>query len=220
MKRIIHLTLFFLILSASINVFAQHKLQPGFNPKEYVSLFSLFYFDSSIPDSNLRKTTADPYTKLYRSPEVGLKNQWSLYLSKDSVAVISIRGTIGDKVSWLANFYAAMIPAIGSLHLNDSTDFRYKLSSDSMATVHVGWTVSMASMAPDIVSRIKDLYQKGVKDVFIFGHSQEAPLLFCYAPTCIICSRMANYRKIFNLKLIAVPRLNQAICIMLTTMKT
>ncbi|ULT45624.1 hypothetical protein KRR40_21705 [Niabella defluvii] len=142
-----------LLLTGSYSLQAQTKLKPGFDVKEYITLFSLFYFGSSIPDSNLRKTAKDPFSRLYRSPEVGLKNQWSLYLREDNVAAISIRGTIGDKVSWLANFYAAMIPATGSLHMNDSTEFRYRLSADKQATVHVGWTVSLASMAPDIVEK-------------------------------------------------------------------
>lgn len=157
---------------------AQTKLKPGFDAKEYTRLFSLFYFGSSIADSNLRKTVKDPYSRLYRSPEVGLKNQWSLYLNTDNTAVISIRGTIGDQVSWLANFYAAMIPAAGSLHLNDSTEFKYKLSSDEQATVHVGWTVALASMAPDIVEKLQELYKKGTRDVYIFGHSQGAAIAF------------------------------------------
>ncbi|WP_346236446.1 lipase family protein [Niabella insulamsoli] len=175
--RTFYFTLFFVCAFAN-NSNAQSKLKPGFDAKEYLSLFSLFYFGSSIPDSNLRKTVADPFKRLYRSPEVGLKNQWSLYLSNENAAVISIRGTIGDKVSWLANFYAAMIPAIGSLHMNDSTQFNYKLSADSMATVHVGWTVSMASMAPDIVQKIKELRAKDVTDFYIFGHSQGGAIAF------------------------------------------
>ncbi|MFT4093132.1 MAG: lipase family protein [Niabella sp.] len=157
---------------------AQHKIQPGFDAKEYLSLFSLFSYGSSIPDSNERKTQQDPYQRLYRSPEVGLKNQWSLYLRNDRVAAISIRGTVGDNISWAANFYAAMIPATGSLRLNDSTLFRYRLSNDQKASVHVGWTVGLASMAPDIVSRIKDLYNKGVRDIYIFGHSQGGAIAF------------------------------------------
>lgn len=167
-----------LLLTGSYSLQAQTKLKPGFDVKEYITLFSLFYFGSSIPDSNLRKTAKDPFSRLYRSPEVGLKNQWSLYLREDNVAAISIRGTIGDKVSWLANFYAAMIPATGSLHMNDSTEFRYRLSADKQATVHVGWTVSLASMAPDIVEKIQDLHQKGVRDIYIFGHSQGAAIAF------------------------------------------
>ncbi len=167
-----------LLLSGSTLLQAQTKLKPGFDVNEYISLFSLFYFGNSIPDSNLRKTTKDPYSRLYRSPEVGLKNQWSLYLRTDNTAAISIRGTIGDKLSWLANFYAAMIPATGSLQMNDSTEFNYKFSSDEQATVHVGWTVSLAAMAPDMVEKIQDLYQKGVRDIYIFGHSQGAAIAF------------------------------------------
>jgi hypothetical protein len=35
---------------------------------------------------------------------MGLKYRWDLWISKDSIAVISVRGTTLDPVSWLANF--------------------------------------------------------------------------------------------------------------------
>lgn len=172
------LTALYLLLATHSLLLAQNKLQPGFDAKEYISLLSLGFYGSSIADTTARKTEKEPYSKLYISPEVGLKNQWWLYLRNDSVAVICIRGTIGDNLSWAANFYAAMIPASGSLILNDSTNFKYKLSADDQAAVHVGWTVAMASMAPDIVSKIKELYAKGVKDIYILGHSQGGAIAF------------------------------------------
>ncbi len=161
-----------------LNLRAQHKLQPGFDAKEYISLLSLGFYGNSIADSNERKTKKDVYNRLYVSPEVGLKNQWTLYLRNDSVAVIAVRGTVGHMLSWVANFYAAMIPAVGSLRMNDSTVFGYRLAADSLAAVHVGWTVGLASMAPDIVNKIKDLYGKGVKDIFLLGHSQGGAITF------------------------------------------
>lgn len=173
-----NIAIFFLLLTASTQADAQNKLQPGFDAKEYISLLSLGFYGNSIADSNERKNRRDIYTKEYTSPEVGLKNQWSLYLRNDNVAVIAVRGTVGDMVSWAANFYAAMIPATGTLHLNDSTAFRYKLSADTLAAVHVGWTVALASMAPDIVSKVKDVYSKGVRNIYLIGHSQGGAITF------------------------------------------
>lgn len=167
-----------ILLPICTKTLAQAKLQPGFDAKEYASLLSLAFYGNGIPDSNERKTGKDIYTRQYTSPEVGLKNQWSLYLRNDNVAVIDIRGTVGDMLSWTANFYAAMIPASGTLQLNDSTSFRYRLSADTLAAVHVGWTVALASMAPDIVAKIKEVYARGIRDICLIGHSQGGAITF------------------------------------------
>lgn len=158
---------------------SQQILKPGFDAREYAELLSLAFYSSSIPDSVIRKTVEDPYRLQYRSPEVGLLNRWSLFLRKDNVASINIRGTIGQSTSWLANFYAAMIPATGNLDINDSTHFEYQLSRDPKAMVHVGWTISLAHLAPDILSKIQALYKdKHVKEFLLFGHSQGAGINF------------------------------------------
>ncbi|MFT3901811.1 MAG: lipase family protein [Niabella sp.] len=154
------------------------KIAPGFDAKEYISLFSLETFGNSIADSNLRKTQKDVYERVYRSPEVGLKNRWAFYRRNDDVGVISIRGTVPDAKSWLANFYMAMVPAIGSLQLNDSTVFHYKLANDSGAAVHAGWTVALGFMAPDVQRLITEQYAKGVKEYYIFGHSQGGAIAY------------------------------------------
>lgn len=154
-------------------------IQPGFDPREYSQLLSLAFYSSSIPDSVARLTSHDPYHLEYRSPEVGLKNRWTLYLREDGVGVIDIRGTVGDKASWLANFYAAMIPATGSLQINDSTQFAYQLSADPKANVHTGWTVALAHLGPDVLSKIHHYYStKKIQSFLIFGHSQGGAIAY------------------------------------------
>jgi len=114
---------------------------------------------------------------------MGLENRWEMWLRKDqSVAVISIRGTTIQSVSWLANFYAAMIPASGTMQLNASTSFQYSLAADTTSYVHVGWTFAVAYIAPDIVKKIKEYYRQGVKQFIIVGHSQGAALAFLLRP--------------------------------------
>ena len=135
-------------------VSAQNKLQPGFDGTEYANLLSLTFHRSSIADSILRKTVKDPYKMEYRSVEAGLQNCWTLYLRDDNVAVIDLRGTVNHLPSWLANFYAAMIPATGTLQLNDSTKFDYQLANDPKAMVHAGWTIAIGHLAPDIIKKI------------------------------------------------------------------
>src|ERR1700754_4210184 len=140
----------FLLFCAPFFVGAQNKLQPGFNGKEYGESLSLFFFGSSIPDSAERVKAEDPYHLDYRSKELGLRNNWSFYLRNDNVGAINIRGTVPATSSWRENGYSTMIAATGSLQLNHSTVFAYKLSTDPRATVHTGWTIALAFLAPEI----------------------------------------------------------------------
>lgn len=154
---------------------AQH-LQPGFDPKEMAGLLQLAGHGGD--SSDLHKST-EGFTLLYTSPEVGFYNRWQLWKRSDGVGVIQIRGTIMKVESWLANFYAAMIPAKGSLQLTDSTRFDYQLAADTAtAYVHVGWTMALGFMAPDIVAHIKELYAEGVKEFIVSGYSQGAGIAF------------------------------------------
>lgn len=159
---------------------AQSILKPGFDIQEYLEMLRI---TGKINDTLLSKEkTPAPlqYQLVYRSPEVGLLNQWDMWIRKDEkVAVISLRGTVGAAASWLENFYAAMVPATGQLQLNDSTaSFQYKLAENPAATVHVGWLIGIAHMAPSIAEYIKTYRQKGIKDFVIVGHSQGGALCF------------------------------------------
>jgi len=173
MKKIsLAVTLIFLYSVA----FAQ-SLQPGFNGSEYTDMLSINfqYFDSAV--INPKIPIPVNYTVAYRSPSVGLMNRWNMWYRNDNkVAVISIRGTVAELPSWLENYYAAMIPATGSLQLNDSTVFNYQLASDNKAHVHVGWVTGLAHLAPTITAQIKIAWQKGIHEFIIIGHSQGGAL--------------------------------------------
>lgn len=173
------ITFISLILSISMIAGAQIKLQPGFDPKEYADLLSLAFHSSSIPDSMERLKTKDRYQQIYRSPEMGLLNRWTLYLRDDNTGIIDIRGTVNKTTSWLANFYAPMIPATGSLQLNDSTVFYYQLADNREAAVHAGWTISLGHMAPGIINKINELYkEKGTREFIVSGHSQGGAIAY------------------------------------------
>lgn len=154
------------------------QLKPGFDAEEYIGLFSLTPEGSMMPDRAEKRHIDSIYKFKYQSPEVGFNNQWSYYVRNDQVGIITIRGTVGNKESWLANFYAAMIPAMGTLQISDTTKFGYKLSRDTNANVHVGWTVGMAFLAPDIVRMVNDQYAKGIRSFLIFGHSQGGAIAY------------------------------------------
>lgn len=183
-----HCILFILSFLFS-SVIKAEKLQAGYNPKEYIELLSyqlkqVKHNDALYPDS----VQMHHYRNVYTSPEVGLQNQWSLWGSNDSIAVIKIRGTIGTSESWLANLYAGMIPAKGFLILAPGDTFNYHFASNDLAAVHAGWTLSTAYLIRDMLPRIDSCYKSGIKDFIITGHSQGGAIAY------LITSLLYYYR--------------------------
>lgn len=171
-----------LLLLVSISVTLRSNaqtLQPGFNAAEYLEMLRIV---AQQMDTSHRGTVPRPeqYTREYRSTPTALDNRWDLWLDHDrKTMVVSLRGTTLAAESWLENFYSAMVPAKGSLQLNDSTTFHYKLSNDPKATVHIGWTLGLALMAPDIIGKIKEYHQRyQIKQLVVLGHSQGGALAF------------------------------------------
>ncbi|MCF3107828.1 lipase family protein [Niabella sp. CC-SYL272] len=168
----------FALLLLLARVTSAQQFGPEFNVKEYADFLSMAFYESSIPDKVQREQQKEPYKLVYKSPEVGMKNLWWLYTNEQNQAVINIRGTVGDMVSWLENYYCPMIPATGSLQLDPATRFDYKLAESKDAYVHAGWAIGMAYLVRDMTPKIKELYEKGVRDFFIFGHSQGGALSY------------------------------------------
>jgi len=162
----------FIIFSLS----GQH-LKPGFDKSECIEMLKI---GAKFGDSAYQRKIPDPqeYKKLYRSPVMGLDNCWDLWTNDNGIAVISIRGTTSKAESWLANFYAAMVPAKGELHLSDSFDFKYALASNPRAAIHIGWLVCTAYLSRDILPKIDSLYKSGTREFIITGHSQGGALSF------------------------------------------
>ena len=103
------LALFSVLLLLPADCFLQ-GLEPGFDKAEYRELLKV---STRQGDSlyNPELPAPEYFQRRYRSEEMGLDNRWELWLSKDNVAAISIRGTTMQTDSWLENFYAAMVPA-------------------------------------------------------------------------------------------------------------
>ncbi len=185
----------FPILFLAIQGFSQ-SLKTGFDSKEYNDLLvlaELQYFN--------KDTVISHYTLEYRSPEMGLKNKWDLWLRDDHVGIISIRGTVQDLSSWLANFYSVMVPAKGSIQVNDSSIFNYQFAENPLAAVHAGWTIGMAHLGPDIVQKISQLYsEKQVRDFIIFGHSQGGALAFLATSHLYYLQKKGDLPKDFSFK--------------------
>ncbi|MES2779197.1 MAG: lipase family protein [Bacteroidota bacterium] len=167
----------FLLLLITQTAFAQN-LKPGFDKNEYTEFLRITVeqFDS-VYQSKFEKPKQ--YQMVYRSKVIGMDNRWELWWNEqDKVALISLRGTTLETISWIENFYAAMVPATGIMKLNDSTSFSYKLAENDRAAVHVGWLTGMAYIATDLMPHLDSCIQKGVTQFIVSGHSQGGALTF------------------------------------------
>lgn len=171
------IALFLFLLSQ--NLYAQ-PLRPGFEKAEYRDMVCIVARGVDTPWTQVKVQLPEPgsFKLAYRSPTVGLENQWDFWRNPDGRAVVCVRGTTPDPVSWLANFYAALAPASGSIQISNSFVFNYKLAENPRAAVHVGWLIAMACMQEDIVEKINAAYREGVKDIFLTGHSQGGAITY------------------------------------------
>lgn len=158
---------------------AQQSLKPGFDAGEFLTLLQITARQTDTPWTKVQLPYPEGFNLDYRSEVTGLDNRWDLwYHPQRKLAVISLRATINTSTSWLANLYAGMLPATGSIQTDSVNTFHYKLADDSMAYVHAGWLLALAYMAPAITEKIKEYIDKGVKDYIIVGHSQGGALAF------------------------------------------
>lgn len=170
--RILSFCLFSLLSFVS----AAQKLQPGFDKAEYLRLM---YISAQFGDSAYGATLRPVAAKmLYRSPVTGFDNCWELWKDSTGAIVISIRGTTPQQLSWLANLYAAMVPATGTMILSPKDTFRYALAADSNAAVHVGWLAATGFMAKDVLEKLHACIDTGHKNFLIMGHSQGGAIAY------------------------------------------
>ena len=166
---------FLLVTLLSVSTFAQFK--EGFDKREAMDMIAIcnsFTFQEVFGDD--KAIIPKSYKKVYESEAIGLDNKWQL-LQNDKYAVINVRGSTADPLSWLANIYSAMIPANGTITLPNGHRVDYYLSDNPKANVHSGWTLAMVFLSEDIVSKIKQLNQEGVYNFIITGHSQGAAIV-------------------------------------------
>ncbi len=167
------LLLLVFLLSISINTFAQFA--NGFDKQEVKSLIALCnsYTFEDLYQSDSRILPKD-YSKVFTSEVIGMDNRFQVY-EKNKVGVINFRGSTDKMSSWVENIYSAMIPAIGTIQLNE-LDIPYRFATDSSANVHSGYALAVLTMSPTILEQIKLLNNKGIYHILITGHSQGGAL--------------------------------------------
>ncbi len=177
-KRIGMALLFVVIAGAA----SAQQLRPGFDKQEYIETLKI----NQKAHIALDKWTepgevAEPeyYAFVYRSDRVAFDNIWDLWIHKSRpVAVIAVQGSIPTAASFLANLYAAMVPAIGELQLKADFRFPYHLADHPQAAVHVGWLISMGFLSASVEQKIDSCYKSGIKDFILTGHSQGAGITY------------------------------------------
>jgi hypothetical protein len=160
-----------------MNTAVANVLRAGFEKKEYTDLLKI---SGQFMDSTFKFKPAAPenYTHLRRSLITGMDNRWDLWMRNDGVMVISVRGTTRNSISWIENFYAAMVPAKGEITIDSNFTFTYALAENPRAAVHVGWLIGMACLSKDVLPQIDSCYAAGVRDIIVSGHSQGGAISF------------------------------------------
>ena len=149
------------------------SLEPGFNRDEYRELMLISVQTTTNDEYASQFVRPQNYSVLYQSQPMALDNLWELWVNnRGNSAVISLRGTTEKTESWLLNFYAAMVPAIGQLKWGEDHTFDYHLADDPRAAVHAGWLIGMAFLAEDILPKLDYIYNEGIRNFYIVGHSQ------------------------------------------------
>jgi hypothetical protein len=171
------LFLWFLAIFITLKSHSQ-DFNSGFSKEEYLQMMLIsartsanaaYYSDLPEPES---------FKCDYKSPVTGMDNRWDLWTDSASNAVISIRGTTASKQSWMANVYAAMVPAKGEIIYDTNKVFQYQLANNPDASVHVGWLLSLAYLNSGILHKLDSCYQVGVKNVYLTGHSQGGAITY------------------------------------------
>lgn len=154
--------------------FAQFKT--GFDEREALDMIAIcnsFTFQEVLGDG--KAILPKSYNEIYQSESIGLDNKWQL-LENENYAVINIRGSTTNPLSWLANIYSAMIPAVGTITLPNGHRVDYYLSDNPKANVHSGWTLAMVFLSEEIIIEIKKMNSRGVYNFIITGYSQGAAI--------------------------------------------
>ena len=148
------------------------NLTLGFDANEYRMCLKILAQQTDTNYAKIPMTPPEDCKLIYHSPDLGLDNQWNLWVKEDSTVIVSIRGSVGRTASWLENFYSGMLPASGTLKQPNKSDFNFTLSSRKDAAVHAGWLIGTAYLAPDITRELKDIQDQGYRNFIITGHSQ------------------------------------------------
>ncbi len=158
------------------------SLQPGFDKNE---LLEVMYVSARtggnedyVNDSVHPIPEPESFNRIYRSEPMGFDNMWELWTDGGNSAIITIRGSTGTSKSWLANYYAAMLPAQGEIIFPNGDTTSYQFAENPRAAVHSGYAVCAAYLIRDILPVMDSCYQNGIQGFIVTGHSQGGGLSY------------------------------------------
>lgn len=182
-------TILFFILFFQSSIGQNNLLRPGFDKQEYLELLKITARQGDSPWTKITTPASEKCKLVYRSPTMGLDNRWDLWKANNGIAIISIRGTTLNTISWVENFYAAMVQATGSIRISNTDTFNYQLAKNPRAAIHTGWLIGMAFLSKDILPKIDSLYKTGCKNMIILGHSQGGGIAY------LLSAHLANLQE-------------------------
>lgn len=143
----------------------------GFDPKEARDLMamctSFTFMDLYQSDTEILPNGC---SKTYTSPIIGMDNMFVIF-EKEGKGIICFRGSTSKAVSWVENFYSAMIPAKGIIKINQK-EIPYLFGQDTSAGVHSGYALAVVALSSNLIQEIQNLNKKGIYEIYITGHSQ------------------------------------------------
>ncbi len=149
-----------------------NDFKPGFNRDEFLNIFRMSARQVDTPFVLMQTPEPHTYTMTYRSASMGMDNRWDLWEAEGLPPVISIRGSTPNQISWVENFYAAMLPAKGTVRLGNNLPVNYCFSKNADAGVHAGWLIGTVALSADIFRFMQESIAKGNKAFYLVGHSQ------------------------------------------------
>ncbi len=171
-------TLFFILLSQlAFGQFAYSDSKK--EAKEMMALATTFTFQHLYGTD--KDIVPKGYKKQFESNVVGMDNKFQVF-QKGNKGYITFRGSTDKGMSWVENFYSAMVPAKGTIQLKDK-DYPYHFADKEGAAVHAGFALAIIFLSEQMIPEIQALNDKGVYDIVISGHSQGgalATLTRCY----------------------------------------
>ena len=153
------------------------QFEPGIKKEEATKMMRLTrypYYKQEKRDS-IMAIEVPGYKIVHLVDSTALDNAWCV-LTDGSKGVVSFRGTTDKPISWLENFYAAMIPAKGEVTSPQGKVVQYKFADDPRAGVQSGWSLALLVMSKEILVEMRKLNDKGIYDFYITGHSQGGAL--------------------------------------------
>jgi len=174
-KALVFLFLFTFIIGTNA------QFEPGFNKNEASTMMRLTRYPYYKPEKrdSIMAIEAPGYNIVKFVDSIALDNAWCV-LTNGKNGVVSFRGTTDNPISWLENFYAAMIPAIGEVTSPQGKVVQYKFADDPRAGVQSGWSLALLVMSKDILNEIRQLNDKGIYNIYITGHSQGGALALLF----------------------------------------